>query len=105
MELTMFKAASKITLASAAFGLALAPIAAQAKTRASSSSISYSAPAASAPSVSAQSAPGQGRDASGEKLATGADFLAAILVALWASGIIVIATDENDNGDRQSPGT
>ncbi|MEM1196653.1 MAG: hypothetical protein AAGH57_11155 [Pseudomonadota bacterium] len=101
----MMKAASKLTLASAAFGLALAPIAAQAKTRASSSAISYSAPAASAPTASAQSAPGQGREASGEKLATGADFLAALLVALWASGIIVIVADDDDTGDRQSPGT
>lgn len=93
----MFKSTSKLMLAAAAFGLAVAPIAAQAKTRAGDSNSVYVA--------NAKSAPGQGKDAEGEKLGSGADLLAAILVSLWAAGIIVIVADGDDDGDRQSPGT
>ncbi|MEO0872813.1 MAG: hypothetical protein AAFY19_12770, partial [Pseudomonadota bacterium] len=85
----------------AAIGLALAPAAANAKTRASDS------PALSTPAAtqSAQSQPGKGRAAKGEKIAGGADFLAGFLVGLWAGGIIVIIADVGDNDNQnQSPG-
>ncbi|MEM6858913.1 MAG: hypothetical protein AAF559_13695 [Pseudomonadota bacterium] len=96
---------SKVTLnlaaGLAAIGLALAPAAANAKTRASDSQARYTPAAAQ----SAQSQPGEGRAAKGEKIVGGADFLVGFLVGLWAGGIVVIAADVGDSDNQnQSPG-
>ena len=81
---------SRLLMTAAAAGLAFAPIAATAKTRAGNSAVTY-APV---------SAPGQGRDADGEKLVA-PGILVAILSAAAAAGVIVIIDDGDDN---QSPG-
>lgn len=82
-----------VTLASA--GLVLSPVAAQANTRAGDSSTVYTA---------SQVAPGLGRSAEGEGFGGDkGDLIAALLVGLWATGIIVILLDLDDD-DNQSPG-
>jgi len=85
------KTLSRIMLAAAASSLAIAPVAAQAGTRASEGA-----------SFSAVSAPGLGRTAKGESVKEAS----TILLALLASGLliagIISATSSNDNG--QSPG-
>lgn len=73
----------------AAASLAFAPVAVSAKTRAGDSAVSY-APV---------SAPGEGREARGEKLVA-PGILLAILTAAAAAGVIIII----DDGDNQSPG-
>lgn len=91
----MFKTTSKVIMTAAAAGLAFAPIAAQANTRASDSAPVYTSASAAQP--------GLGRTAEGEN-ATGTP---AILIAVFAAaavvGGIVIAAGE-DNDDTQSPG-
>lgn len=92
----MFKSTSKVIMTAAAAGLAFAPIAAQANTRAADAAPVYS-------NTSAQ--PGQGRAAEGENV-QGAS---AILIALFAGaaiiGGIVIAAGEDGGDDNVSPGT
>lgn len=83
---------SRLLMTAAAAGLAFAPIAANAKTRAGNSAVTY-APV---------SAPGQGRDADGEKLVA-PSILLAIIAAAAAAGVIVII-DDDDGDDNQSPG-
>ncbi len=82
------KTLSRILLVAAASSLAIAPVAAQAGTRASEGA--------------SVSAPGLGRTANGESVKSGS----AIVLALLASGLliagIISATSSNDNG--QSPG-
>jgi len=92
---------SRLAFGAAAAGLAIAPIAAEANTRAGDSARTYSAPAASAP--------GTGRSADGENLAEGADVVAFILVGLWATGVAFAIADDgpdlDDDAPDQSPGT
>ncbi len=93
----MLKNTSKIIFAVAAATMAFAPVAAQANTRAGDSGAVYSAPG---------SQPGMGRSAEGEKFGSAANAFAWVLVALWLSGIVVIAADlDGDDDGRQSPGT
>lgn len=89
--------AQKLTAITAIVGLSLAPIAAQANTRASDSSATYS---------SSLSQPGQGRAVDGENLEGGGEIIALILAGLWATGIFIIAADIDFDGDddNQSPG-
>jgi len=86
----MIKATIRLVATVAAASLAFAPIAASANTRAGDSDTSYTA---------AASQPGQGRDATGEKLIA-PGILGAILAAAAAAGIIIIIDDD----DNQSPG-
>lgn len=83
----------RMALGAAAAGLAFAPIAAEANTRAGDSARTYSAPV---------SAPGTGRTAAGSRVAGGADIVALILVGLWASGVAFAVADDDPD---QSPGT
>ena len=92
----MLKSTSKIILASAAAAMALVPMTAQAKTRASDSGAVYTAKAQA-------SQPGKGRDTKGQKLSSGADIFAWTLVALWAAGVTTAAVADDD--PDQSPGT
>lgn len=91
MRAIMMKMTSRLMFATAAAGLAFAPVAAQANTRAGDSGVVYSAPV---------SDPGAGRSAEGEEV-IGSGFLAAILAAIAAAGVIIIIDDDDD----QSPGT
>ena len=90
----MFKIASRIMVAVAATGMMVAPIAAQAGTRASGSDSVYS--------VSA-SQPGLGRADEGESIKGGATIILALLAAAAVIGGIISASSTDDNG--QSPGT
>lgn len=81
---------SRLLMTAAAAGLAFAPIAATAKTRAADNGATYTS----------VSVPGEGRDADGEKLVA-PGILVAILAAAAAAGVIVIIDDDDDN---QSPG-
>lgn len=90
----MANAIKSAVLTLAAAGLAVAPVAAQAKTRASDSGPVYTASSAK---------PGEGRTAKGESIVSGSSFFIGILVGLWTSGIIVVAADLDDD-DNQSPG-
>ena len=90
----MMKIASRIMVAVAATGMMVAPIAAQAGTRASSSDSVYS--------VSA-SQPGLARAAGGESIKGGISIVLALLAAAAVIGGIIAATSSDDNG--QSPGT
>ena len=81
---------SRLVLTAAAAGMAFAPIAATAKTRAADSGATYTS----------VSAPGEGREADGEKLVA-PGILVAILAAAAAAGVIIIIDDDDDN---QSPG-
>jgi len=85
----MLNPLSRMALIAAAAGLAVAPVAAQANTRAGDSTAVYTS--------SAQ--PGLGREAKGENISAG--FAAAILATIAAVGVILIIDDEDD----QSPGT
>ncbi len=91
----MLKKTSQMIVALATAALAIVPVAAQANTRAGDSGAVYSAPV---------SQPGTARANDGETFAGGASVFALVLVALWLSGIVLIAVDEDDE-DRQSPGT
>jgi len=85
---------SRLALGAAAAGLAIAPVAAQANTRAGDSARVYSAPAASQP--------GTARSADGERVGGGADIVALLLVGLWATGVAFAVADDDPD---QSPGT
>ncbi len=87
----MMKTMSRVMLAAAAAGLAFAPIAAQANTRAGDSAPVFTG--------NAVSQPGIGRSAEGEEIVK-PGFLAAILALLIAAGVVIII----DDGDGQSPG-
>ncbi len=89
------KFASRLAMTAAAAGLAFAPIAAQANTRAGDSSTFYSASA-----TSAVSQPGVGRSADGESLKGTSGILIILFGAAVIAGIIIIIDDE----DNQSPG-
>lgn len=82
------KTFSRMMIAVAVSSLAIAPVAAQAGTRASEGS--------------SLSAPGQSRTAKGEKAKSGS----TIILALLASGLIVtgIAFSASSNDKGQSPG-
>lgn len=86
------KFAARLAMTAAAAGLAFAPIAAQANTRAGDSGNFYSA--------SAVSQPGIGREADGEALEGTGGILIILLGAAAIAGIIIIIDDE----DNQSPG-
>ncbi|WP_298470093.1 hypothetical protein [uncultured Erythrobacter sp.] len=88
----MMKFASRLAMTAAAAGLAFAPIAAQANTRAGDSSTFYSG--------SAVSQPGVGRSADGEELKGTSGILIILFGAAVIAGIIIIIDDE----DNQSPG-
>jgi hypothetical protein len=88
----MIKTISRMMLVAAATTLAVAPIAAQAGTRASDSNSVYSV-----------SSPGMGRAADGEKAAAGSTIILAILAAVAVGAGIFFAIDSDDEG--QSPGT
>ncbi len=93
----MLKKISQSTIALAAASMAMAPVAAQANTRAGDSSVTYATPA---------SQPGAGRQADGEELGRGGNVFAYFLAGLWLAGIVLIIVDVNDDDDdRQSPGT
>lgn len=91
----MTKTFRNLVLTSAAAGLAFAPVAAQANTRAGDSNTVYSASA---------SAPGTARGSEGEGLSgVGAGgIIAAIVASLWATGVIFAFADDDPD---QSPGT
>ncbi len=93
----MSKIAQKLMAAFAATGLLVAPVAAQANTRAGDSAAFY---------TSAQVQPGVGRSADGEGLGgEPGDIIGMLLAGLWLTGIIVIIIDLDDNdNDNQSPG-
>ncbi|MEM8725666.1 MAG: hypothetical protein AAGE86_09115 [Pseudomonadota bacterium] len=93
----MSKITQKLTVALAATGLILAPVAAQANTRAGDSASIY---------TSAQVGPGAGRAAEGDGLGgEPGDIIGILLAGLWLTGIIVIVADfDGDNNDNQSPG-
>lgn len=86
---------TRTLLSAGALGFALAPIAAQAGTRASDNRVVYSAPV---------SAPGVGKAAKGESAASGGVLALAVVSIAAIVGGIVIAADSN-NDDDQSPGT
>lgn len=90
----MFKTTSRALVAAATASLALAPIAAQANTRAGDSAPVYS---------TANAQPGLARDADGENLAGGPGIIIALLAAAAIIAGIVVASDNED--DDVSPGT
>lgn len=90
----MMKTMTRILAATAAMGVAFAPIAAQANTRAGDSGAVYSV---------SNSAPGLGRSDEGEAQAGGFPFLIVFVVVAVGLGIYV-STDPDDDGDRVSPG-
>jgi hypothetical protein len=94
----MFKATSKVIMATAAAGLALAPIAVQANTRAADSAPVYT-------STTAQ--PGLGRSAEGEGVVGVPGLLVGIFAAAAIIGGIAVAASEDDEDadETQSPGT
>ena len=84
---------SRALVTAAAAGLAFAPIAAQANTRAGDNAPVYS---------DTVSQPGLARNADGEEMRGGASIILLLLAAAAAiGGIIIIA----DGDDGQSPGT
>lgn len=88
----MFKIATRMMMTAAAASMALAPIAAQAGTRAGDSDAVYSV-----------STPGLGRAAEGEQAASGFSILLAIFAVGAVAAGIFFAADSEDEG--QSPGT
>jgi hypothetical protein len=93
MGIKSMKTVSRIIFAAAASSLAIAPIAAQAGTRASDSGSVYSV-----------SAPGAGRAAKGESIEDdGGTIILALLAGAAIITGIVFATQSDDEG--QSPGT
>lgn len=90
----MMKTVSRALVTVAAAGMAFAPIAAQANTRASDTTPVYTGEA------SAQ--PGLGREAEGENVRGASGVILLILATAAAiAGIVIIA----DGDDGQSPGT
>ena len=91
----MFKMTSKVIMTAAAAGMAFAPIAAQANTRAADAAPVYTNTAAQ---------PGQGRAAEGENAVGTTGILVAIFAGAAIIGGIVIAAGEDGGDDNQSPG-
>ncbi len=89
----MFKIASRMAMAAAAATMAIAPVAAQASTRAGDNGSVYSV----------SSAPGIGRAAEGEQAGSGLSIILALFAGAAIIGGIVLASSSDDNG--QSPGT
>lgn len=94
----MFKATSKVIMTAAAAGLALAPISAQANTRAGDQAPVYTS--------SAAAQPGLGRNAEGEGVAGVPGIVIGIFAAAAVIGAVVIASseDDEDTDENQSPG-
>ena len=90
----MFKMTSKVIMTAAAAGMAFAPIAAQANTRAADAAPVYSNTA---------SQPGQGRADEGENAVGTTGILVAIFAGAAIIGGIAIAASEDDD-ENQSPG-
>lgn len=93
----MGKIITRLALSAAAASMAIAPIAAQANTRAGSSGTFYS---------SSVSQPGTGRSVDGEEIAGIPAILAIVFAAATIAGIVIIAEDDDDDDDddNQSPG-
>lgn len=89
----MFKIASRMAMAAAAATMAIAPVAAQASTRAGDNGSVYSV----------SSAPAIGRAAEGEQAGSGFSIILALFAGAAIIGGIVFASSSDDNG--QSPGT
>lgn len=89
----MMKPVSRLMMTAAAVGMAFAPIAAQANTRAGDNAPVYTSNSASQPGV--------GRAAEGEQLVGVPGILAIIFAAAAVAGVIIILDDDDD----QSPGT
>ncbi len=94
----MMKSMSRLMVTAAAAGMAFAPVAAQANTRAGDS-----APVYTAQSSETSAQPGTNRNADGENIAGVPALIGALLAAAAAAGVIVIVADDDD--DDQSPGT
>lgn len=90
----MIKTMSRLMVTAAAASMAVAPIAAQANTRAGDSTPTYT-------SQTAQ--PGVERSAEGEEMRGGSSIILLLLAAAAAVAGIVIAADNED--DDRSPGT
>lgn len=90
----MIKTVIRVMMTAAAATMVVAPIAAQANTRASDAGSVYRVGA---------SKPGVGRAAKGESVSGGVTIVLALLAAAAAVGAIVVASDSDDDG--QSPGT
>lgn len=88
----MMKTVSRLMTAAAAASLVIAPVAAQAGTRAGDSGSVYSVSGA-----------GLGRAAKGESAKSGGTIVLALLATAAIIGGIVLASDSDDKG--QSPGT
>ncbi len=89
----MYKFAARAVMAAAAAAMVIAPVAAQANTRAGDTGSVYRVPA---------SKPGVGRAAKGESNSGGETILIALLATAAIIGGIIIAADTGDN--KQSPG-
>ncbi|MEM1050675.1 MAG: hypothetical protein AAGI28_01135 [Pseudomonadota bacterium] len=92
----MLKVTSKVVTTVAVAGLAFAPIAAQANTRAGDQAPLYTG--------STASQPGLGRSTEGQSLEGAPAILIALFAAAAIIGAIVVAASE-DTDDTQSPGT
>jgi hypothetical protein len=95
----MSKAMSKVIMTAAAAGLALAPISAQANTRAGDQAPVYTSTSAAQPGI--------GRGAEGESIEGVPGLVIGILAAAAIIGAVVViaSEDSEDNNDNQSPGT
>ncbi|KEO88638.1 hypothetical protein EH31_16920 [Erythrobacter longus] len=95
----MFKSTSKFITTAAAAGLAFAPIAVQANTRAADSAPVYTSASAAQP--------GLGRSAEGEDVVGVPGVIIGIFAAAAVIGAITIAAseDDEDTDPTQSPGT
>ena len=90
----MMKTMSRLMVTAAAASMVVAPIAAQANTRAGDNAPVYTSEAAQ---------PGTAREADGEEMRGGGSTILLLLAAAAAIAGIVIAADNED--DDQSPGT
>lgn len=90
---------SRMAMTAAAASMALAPIAAQANTRASDNGAIYS--------PNSLSQPGLARSMNGSRLANidDADDLAPIILGLLGGALVIAAIIIIDDDDDQSPGT
>lgn len=97
----MFKTTSKVIMTAAAAGLAFAPIAVQANTRAGAQAPVYTS--------STSSQPGLGRSEDGEGVVGVPGILIAVFSAAAVIGGIAVASSEDaedtDSDSTQSPGT
>jgi hypothetical protein len=90
----MMKTVTRMLAATAALGMAFAPIAAQANTRAGDNGTVYSV-----------SKPGLGRDGDGEAFVAFAPLLIAGFVVAAAVAAVATAASQESNDDGQSPGS